>query len=56
MSLKLNLSRCNIQIYNMLSVNVMSDEFIKKLLRLLYHLHYVSEIHIFADNKSMYRY
>ena len=30
MSLKLNLSRCNIQIYNMLSVNVMSDEFIKK--------------------------
>lgn len=29
MSLKLNLSRCNIQIYNMLSVNVMSDEFIK---------------------------
>ncbi len=30
MSLKLNLSRCNIQIYNMLSVNVMSDEFLKK--------------------------
>ncbi len=48
MSLKLNLSRCNIQIYNMLSVNVMSDEFIKNFLRLLYHLHYVSEITYFC--------
>lgn len=30
MSLKLNSSRCNILTYNMLCVNVMSDEFIKK--------------------------
>lgn len=56
MSLKLNLSRCNIQIYNMLSVNVMSDEFLKKLFTVIVSLAYVSEIHIFADNKSMYRY
>lgn len=38
MSLKLNLSRYNTQIYNMLSVNVMSDESIEKLFTVIVSL------------------